>query len=224
MSNVRILPVTVITIAAVMLVAATTEMAITGYAFAYNRNQATGAANDCGNGEILTNIGCQNIDSQIQGDENSVALASQQTFPSVTRESPTTEPPTPTGFTVAGAGTGSGDRITCPQGSGSPDQTFSVEFKVQSDGTTTSGTYTLSVKESFGERIIREGVLTFATTDGNTYSLSGRDNLLLCNDFEGNLSIGISGISGDCGDDVTIIYSDETSLATFTGNVECTLT
>jgi hypothetical protein len=74
--------VTVIAVAAVMLVAATTEMAITGYAFAYNRNQATSAANDCGNGQEPTNIGCQNTDSQIQGDENSVALISQQTFPS----------------------------------------------------------------------------------------------------------------------------------------------
>ena len=84
-----------IAIAAVMLVAASAEMAITGYVFAYNRNQATGAANDCGNGQTPTNIGCQNTDSQIQGDENSVALTSQQTFPSVTREPPT--PPTPPG-------------------------------------------------------------------------------------------------------------------------------
>jgi hypothetical protein len=75
--------VTVIAVAEVMLVAATAEMAITGYAFAYNRNQATSAAatNDCGNGQVPTNIGCQNTDSQIQGDENSVALTSQQTFP-----------------------------------------------------------------------------------------------------------------------------------------------
>ena len=54
------LAIAVIAVATVMLIAATTEMAITGYAFAYNRNQATGAANDCGNGEIPTNIGCQN--------------------------------------------------------------------------------------------------------------------------------------------------------------------
>jgi hypothetical protein len=73
--------VTVVAVATVMLVAATTEMAITGYAFAYNRNQAASAANDCGNGQVPTNIGCQNTDSQIQGDENSVAITSQQTFP-----------------------------------------------------------------------------------------------------------------------------------------------
>jgi hypothetical protein len=73
----------VIAVAALMLVAATTEMAITGYVFAYSRNQATSSANDCGNGEIPTNIGCQNTDSQIQGDENSVAMTSRQTFPPV---------------------------------------------------------------------------------------------------------------------------------------------
>ena len=76
-----------------MLVAASAEMAITGYVFAYNRNQATGAANDCGNGQEPTNIGCQNTDSQIQGDENAAAITSQQTFPSVTREPPS--PPEP---------------------------------------------------------------------------------------------------------------------------------
>ena len=32
---------------------------------------------------LPTNVGCQNTGSQIQGDENSVALSAQQTFPSV---------------------------------------------------------------------------------------------------------------------------------------------
>jgi hypothetical protein len=35
----------------------------------------------CGNGELPLNVGCQNVGSQIQGDENEVALAAQQTFP-----------------------------------------------------------------------------------------------------------------------------------------------
>jgi hypothetical protein len=75
----------VITIAAIMLIAAAmTSMATTDKVFAYTRNQATGASNDCGNGEAPTNIGCQNTDCQIQGDENSCALTSQQTFPSTT--------------------------------------------------------------------------------------------------------------------------------------------
>lgn len=40
-------------------------------------------ANDCGNGELPLNVGCQNIDSQVQGDENSVALPADQVFPSI---------------------------------------------------------------------------------------------------------------------------------------------
>jgi hypothetical protein len=49
--------------------------------FAYRNSQATSQVNDCGNGELPLNVGCQNTDSQIQGDRNSVALSSQQTFP-----------------------------------------------------------------------------------------------------------------------------------------------
>src|SRR5919198_1168548 len=90
------LAIAVIAVAVVMLVAASAEMAITGYVFAYNRNQATGAANDCGNGQIPTNIGCQNTDSQIQGDENSVAITAQQTFPEVQITPPTPPPPAAT--------------------------------------------------------------------------------------------------------------------------------
>ena len=44
------LSITLIAVAAVMLIASTTEMAITGYAFAYNRNQATSSTNVCGTG------------------------------------------------------------------------------------------------------------------------------------------------------------------------------
>jgi hypothetical protein len=56
--------------------------------FAYRSSQATSHVNDCGHGELPLNVGCQNTDSQIQGDENAVALTAQQTFPSQ-------EPPTP---------------------------------------------------------------------------------------------------------------------------------
>jgi hypothetical protein len=47
-------------------------------AFAYEKNQAVSQANDCGNGELPLNIGCQNTASQIQGDENAVSLAAEQ--------------------------------------------------------------------------------------------------------------------------------------------------
>ena len=46
-------------------------------------NQATSQANACGNGEVPINVGCQNSASQIQGDENGVAITAQQTFPEV---------------------------------------------------------------------------------------------------------------------------------------------
>lgn len=46
----------------------------------YDKNQATSQANACGNGELALNVGCQNVGSQIQGDENSVALAADQVF------------------------------------------------------------------------------------------------------------------------------------------------
>jgi hypothetical protein len=67
-----------------MLVGAT-AFATTDSAFAtkYDKNQATSQANACGNGELPFNVGCQNIGSQIQGDENSVALAADQVFPSI---------------------------------------------------------------------------------------------------------------------------------------------
>jgi hypothetical protein len=71
-----------------MLVGAT-ALATTDSAFASKKreyNQATSQANACGNGELPLNVGCQNVGSQIQGDENSVALAADQVFPSIEEE------------------------------------------------------------------------------------------------------------------------------------------
>ena len=82
----------VVAVAAAMLLATVaTSMATSVDVFAYKKNQAASQANACGNGEIPTNVGCQNTGSQIQGDENSVALAAQQTFP----EAVTPIPPEP---------------------------------------------------------------------------------------------------------------------------------
>jgi Thrombospondin type 3 repeat len=83
---------------AAMLLATTVMSSSTGYnAFAYKKNQATSQANACGNEFIPINIGCQNTDSQIQGDENLVSLAAQQTFPEVklVQEKPSPPPTTP---------------------------------------------------------------------------------------------------------------------------------
>jgi hypothetical protein len=196
-----------------LLVAATVSMATTESAYAYAINQAKSDVNECGNGITPTNAGCQNSDSQIQGDNNSPSIASSQ---SVQRE-------TPTGFTVTGSGTVTSETLLCVGGPGPADPTLSVEFEAQNDGTTTSGTYTLSITDSMGTRVIREGVFTLGTTDGSTYTFGG-ENLALCGDLEGGISVLPMSISGDCGDGVTIIYGDfNTGATNFAGNVECTL-
>jgi hypothetical protein len=68
---------------AVMLIGATalaTEDAFAGKK-KYGKNQAISQANDCGNGFLPENVGCQNTASQIQGDENVVTTAAEQAFP-----------------------------------------------------------------------------------------------------------------------------------------------
>jgi hypothetical protein len=47
----------------------------------YKKSQALSQANACGNGFLPENVGCQNIASQIQGDENAVAMDAEQIFP-----------------------------------------------------------------------------------------------------------------------------------------------
>ena len=75
-----------------IIVAAVAAMLIGATAFAtdsafadkkkhYEKNQAISQANACGNGELPLNVGCQNVDSQIQGDENAVAVDAAQVFP-----------------------------------------------------------------------------------------------------------------------------------------------
>ena len=75
----------VIAVMAVMLIGAT-ALATSESAFAgghghkksYEKNQATSQANACGNGKLAENVFCQNIGSQVQGDENAVALDGTQ--------------------------------------------------------------------------------------------------------------------------------------------------
>jgi len=67
---------------AVMLIGAT-ALATTDSAFAggkkhYEKNQAISQANACGNGFLPENVFCQNIGSQVQGDENAVAASGAQ--------------------------------------------------------------------------------------------------------------------------------------------------
>jgi hypothetical protein len=58
-----------VAVIAATLVRTTAITADSTLATKYDRNQA----NACGNGELQLNVGCQNIDSQIQGDENAVS-------------------------------------------------------------------------------------------------------------------------------------------------------
>lgn len=80
-------------LATILLAAVVMSITTTENALAYKKNQATTAVNECGNGQVSTNIGCQNIDSQIQGDENAVALTAQQTFPALIGEESSSSPP-----------------------------------------------------------------------------------------------------------------------------------
>jgi hypothetical protein len=55
-----------------------TTVIATDSALAYEKNQATSQANACGNGELPLNVFCQNIDSQVQGEENAVSATGSQ--------------------------------------------------------------------------------------------------------------------------------------------------
>ena len=76
----------VIAAMAVMLIGATalaTDSAFAGghgHKKSYEKSQATAQVNECGNGFYPINVGCQNTASQIQGDENIVTTAADQTF------------------------------------------------------------------------------------------------------------------------------------------------
>ena len=66
---------------AVMLIGATafaTDSAFADKKKHYDKNQAVSQANACGNGELPLNVYCQNIGSQVQGDENAVAASGAQ--------------------------------------------------------------------------------------------------------------------------------------------------
>jgi hypothetical protein len=72
----------IVAVIAATLVATTAITADSAFATKYReKNQATSQANACGNGILPLNIGCQNTASQIQGDENAVAIDAAQIFP-----------------------------------------------------------------------------------------------------------------------------------------------
>jgi hypothetical protein len=72
----------VIVIVVMVILVGTTALSTTDIAFAdkkkYEKNQVASQANDCGNGELPLNIGCQNLLSQIQGDGNAANIIGVQ--------------------------------------------------------------------------------------------------------------------------------------------------
>ena len=82
----------IVAVIAATLVGTTLIAADSAYATKYDKNQATSQANACGNGELPLNIGCQNVDSQVQGEENVVSLGAAQVFPEFGTEEEDPEP------------------------------------------------------------------------------------------------------------------------------------
>jgi hypothetical protein len=78
MNNKSLAVVAIAAIAAMLVASLVGTNAV--FAGGYERNQATSQANACGNGKLPLNIGCQNVGSQIQGDENAVSAAAEQSF------------------------------------------------------------------------------------------------------------------------------------------------
>jgi hypothetical protein len=71
----------IVAVIAATLVAATAITTDSAFATKYKgKNQAAAQVNECGNGILSENIGCQNTASQVQGDKNIVDLASAQSF------------------------------------------------------------------------------------------------------------------------------------------------
>jgi hypothetical protein len=80
MNNSKSLSIVAVAAIAAMLVA--TSLVGTTDVFAgkkkYEQSQAISPANACGNGALALDVYCQNINSQIQGEENSAALSGFQ--------------------------------------------------------------------------------------------------------------------------------------------------
>jgi hypothetical protein len=68
----------IVAVIAATLVGTTIITADSALATKYHKNQAVAQTNACGNGELPFNVLCSNVESQVQGDENAVALDSFQ--------------------------------------------------------------------------------------------------------------------------------------------------
>jgi len=68
----------IVAVIAAAILGTTVITADSAFATKYDKNQATSQANACGNGKLPMDVYCQNINSQVQGEENAVAIDGQQ--------------------------------------------------------------------------------------------------------------------------------------------------
>ena len=68
----------IVAVIAAALVGTTVIAADSALATKYGKNQASSQANACGNGKLPMDVFCQNINSQVQGKKNAVAIDGQQ--------------------------------------------------------------------------------------------------------------------------------------------------
>ena len=179
----------------------------------------TDAGNDDTPTDVFANTLANCIGSNLQNqDSDGAALIANPSITTSQALQPETPSPSPSSpFTITGTGEANNASFVCDPPV-DPSLTFSIDFSAQRDGTV-SGTYTISASNGNSQ----QGGLTDGSTDGNTFTLSGV-NPAACEDNQGNVPVDTITISGDCGDGVTITYRDPNTEATFTGNVECTLT
>jgi hypothetical protein len=68
----------IVAVIAAALLGTTVIAADSAFATKYGKNQATSQANACGNGKLPMYVFCQNIGSQVQGEDNAVTLSGAQ--------------------------------------------------------------------------------------------------------------------------------------------------
>ena len=101
-----------------------------------------------------------------------IANPSIATSQALQPETPSPSPSSP--FTVTGTGTGSNASFVCDPPV-DPSLTFSIDFSAQRDGTV-SGTYTILASNGNSQ----PSGLTDGSTDGNTFTLSGINEVCMC--------------------------------------------
>jgi hypothetical protein len=148
-------------------------------ALAYEKNQATSQTSACGNEFIPINIGCQNTDSQIQGDENAAALTAQQTFPEVklVQEKPTPKPMTATLEVCKDTASTEGTYEFIVTGNNPSPEQFSLMPGDCQDVTINSGNYMISEEDPFPGQDVSVTVIGDCTLTSDEPPISASGNI-----------------------------------------------